>query len=260
MMGLIDTHTHLYVEEFDVDRDAVMARAYAAGISHLFLPNIDDTTLERLWATCRKYERCYPLLGLHPTSVDTDWERRLSVIRSALESGTIIYGIGEVGMDLYWDKTFVEEQMLVFDRQIQWALERRLPIVMHCRDAFSELFEVLAPYRGMGLRGILHSFTGTADDAAQALSHDGLLLGINGVVTFKNSTLPEVLQQVTLERIVVETDAPYLAPVPFRGKRNESAYLPNIVKKLAEVYACEEDLVIQKTTENAYQLFLAEKE
>ena len=235
MISLIDTHTHLFAEEFDEDRELAVLRAGEAGVTRLFMPNIDDTTVESLLALCRKHEECYPMIGFHPTSVDTDWMNRLARVKEWLLSGERFYGIGEVGMDLYWDKTYRLEQMKVLDEQVRWALDYSLPLIIHCREAYPELLEVLEPYRTSGLTGIFHSFTGTADDAARLLEYSGFMLGVNGVVTFKKSSLPEVLKEVPLSRLVLETDSPYLAPVPYRETGNERC-LP--VKVADEIGRC----------------------
>ncbi len=254
-MAFVDTHTHLYVEEFDEDRELALIRAGEAGVARLFMPNIDDTTVDAMLALCRSHEGCYPMIGFHPTSVDADWKARLAAVRRWLDSPQTFYGIGEVGLDLYWDKTYKKEQMQAFEIQIEWALEHDLPLVVHCREAYPELFEVLAPYKETGLRGIFHSFTGTEEEAARLLEYTGFLLGINGVVTFKKSVLPSVLPHVPLGRIVLETDSPYLAPVPYRGKRNESAYLVEVAGKLSEIYSVPLEEIARVTTENACRMF-----
>lgn len=254
-MAFVDTHTHLYVEEFDEDRELTLIRAGEAGVARLFMPNIDDTTVDAMLALCRSHEGCYPMIGFHPTSVDADWKARLAAVRRWLDSPQTFYGIGEVGLDQYWDKTYKKEQMQAFEIQIEWALEHDLPLVVHCREAYPELFEVLAPYKNTGLRGIFHSFTGTEEEAARLLEYTGFLLGINGVVTFKKSVLPSVLPHVPLGRIVLETDSPYLAPVPYRGKRNESAYLVEVARKLSEIYSVPLEEIARVTTENACRMF-----
>lgn len=254
-MAFVDTHTHLYVEEFDEDRELALIRAGEAGVARLFMPNIDDTTVDAMLALCRSHEGCYPMIGFHPTSVDADWKAHLAAVRRWLDSPQTFYGIGEVGLDLYWDKTYKKEQMQAFEIQIEWALEHDLPLVVHCREAYPELFEVLAPYKNTGLRGIFHSFTGTEEEAARLLEYTGFLLGINGVVTFKKSVLPSVLPHVPLGRIVLETDSPYLAPVPYRGKRNESAYLVEVAGKLSEIYSVPLEEIARVTTENACRMF-----
>ena len=255
MIAFIDTHTHLYTEEFDGDRDLAVLRAKEAGVTRMFMPNIDDTTVDDMLSLCASHEGCYPIIGFHPTSVDTNWKQRLSTVKSRLDSPQKFYGIGETGLDLYWDKTYRNEQMEAFDEQIHWALEKDLPLIVHCREAYPELFEVLAPYRETNLRGIFHSFTGTKDEAERLLEYSGFMLGINGVATFKKSTLPDVLPNVPVDRIVLETDSPYLAPVPFRGKRNESAYLLKTAEKLSNIYGIPLETIARTTTENALRVF-----
>lgn len=255
MITLVDTHTHLYCEEFDEDRELALIRAREAGVMRLFMPNIDDTTVEALLAFCDAHDCCYPLIGLHPTSVDENWKERLRKVEACLDSPARYYGIGEVGLDLYWDQTYKREQMLALDRQVQWALERSLPVILHCRNAYSELLDVLAPYRQAGLTGIFHCFSGSSKEAERLLEYEGFMLGINGVVTFKSSKLPQVLEGIPLSRIVLETDSPYLAPVPYRGRRNESAYLVEVAKKLSEVYGLPLAQIARETTANALKVF-----
>lgn len=256
MVALVDTHTHLFTEEFDEDRELAVIRAEQAGVKRMFMPNIDDTSVDDMLALCNRHEFCFPMIGFHPTSVDAGWQERLSVIEQWLRtSGQRFYGIGEVGMDLYWDKTFKKEQMEVLHRQIGWALEFGLPLIIHCREAYPELLEVMEPYKHTELQGIFHSFTGTLDDAEKLLEYPHFMLGINGVVTFKKSNLSQVLKQVPLERVVLETDSPYLAPVPYRGRRNESSFLVKIAEKLSEIYDVSYDVVGQTTTENALKVF-----
>ncbi len=253
---MIDTHSHLFVEEFADDLPEVIARAKAAGITRVLMPNIDETTVEDMLRVCAAYPGyCLPMLGFHPTSVDTDWRIRMSGMKQRLVEGHPYIAVGEVGMDLYWDKTYLKEQQRVLDEQIGWALEYRLPLVLHCREAFPELFEVLRPYRDTELGGVFHSFTGTAEEAERVLDYGRFMVGINGVLTFKKSNLPQILAAVPLERIVLETDSPYLAPVPFRGKRNESAYVAKVAMKLAEVYGVTEAVVDAVTTKNALKVF-----
>ncbi len=254
----IDTHSHLFVEEFNEDRAAVVARARAAGIKHLFLPNIDVESLSALEQTIAQFPGyCTPMLGLHPTSVGEFYRNDLQTLHHILkENPTRFAAIGEVGMDLYWDKTFHNEQLDAFSQQISWASEYHLPLAIHSRDAFHETYETVSRLATPGLRGVFHSFGGTQEEARALLSIPGFYLGINGVVTFKKSTLPEVLrQEVPLDRILLETDCPYLAPAPYRGKRNESAHLPLIAAKLAEIYEVPLSLISQVTTHNAEKLF-----
>jgi TatD DNase family protein len=260
---MIDTHSHLFCEEFDDDFDATVARAREAGVERIYMPNIDDTTLDALQHACLAYpDYLIPLMGFHPTSVDADYRPRLEAVHRRLvesmqQPEALQYaGIGEAGMDLYWDQTYLSEQQHAFDEQIQWALEYHLPLIIHCRQAFPQLFEVLAPYRQTGLTGIFHSFTGTAAEAEQILAYERFKIGVNGVFTFKKSPLPELFRAgIPLDRVVLETDCPYLAPVPHRGQRNESAYVADVRKKVAEVYGRTEAEIDAITTQNSLEVF-----
>lgn len=253
---LIDTHSHLFLEEFSDDLPQVIERARQAGITRIFMPNIDSSTIEPLLSVCAAYPNdCFPMIGLHPTSVDGSYQKELSIVRERLAAPNGFVAIGEIGLDFYWDKTFLQEQLLVFETQIQWALEYDLPIVIHSREAFDAIYKVMKPYQKTSLTGIFHSFTGKAEEATKLLEFEGFMLGINGVVTFKKSSLPEALLSVPLERIVLETDSPYLAPVPNRGKRNESAYVKDTLMKVAEIYRMSPDDVSQVTSENALKVF-----
>lgn len=212
---LIDTHSHLFLEEFSDDLPQVMERARQAGVSRIYMPNIDSTTIEPMLSVCADYpDFCYPMIGLHPTSVNESYRQELSIVRERLEAPNNFVAIGEIGLDLYWDKTFLNEQLYVFEKQIEWALEYKLPIVVHSREAFDYIYKVMEPYKNTALTGIFHSFTGNAEEAARLLEFGGFMLGINGVVTFKKSSLPDTLLTVPLERIVLETDSPYLTPAP----------------------------------------------
>ena len=253
---MIDTHSHLFVEEFSEDLSSVIQRAKEVGVERVFMPNIDDESLEDMLKVCSLYPGyCFPMLGYHPTSVDASSMAKVLRMKEHLVSGHPFIAIGEVGLDLYWDKAYLREQQLVLDEQIQWALEWDLPMVIHCREAFPELFDVLKPYKNTGLKGIFHSFTGTQDEAREALEYDNFMLGINGVVTFKKSSLPEVLKQVPLERLVLETDSPYLAPTPFRGKRNESSFVVKVAGKLAEIYGVSKSEICSITSNNTLKVF-----
>ena len=253
---LIDTHSHLFVEEFTEDLPLVMERAQKAGVSYIFMPNIDSTTIDAMLSVCRDYPGfCYPMIGLHPTSVNESYEQELAIVHKYLSTSREFVAIGEIGLDLYWDKTFLKEQILVFEKQIEWALEYGLPIVIHSREAFEYIYKVMEPYKNTPLTGIFHSFTGTSEEAAKLLEFEGFMLGINGVVTFKKSTLPEALTTVPLERIVLETDSPYLAPVPNRGKRNESANVRDTLMKVADIYQRDPEYVAQVTSVNALKVF-----
>lgn len=255
-MRLIDTHSHLFLEEFSEDLPQVIERARSAGITHIFMPNIDSTTIDSMLSVCNAYkDYCFPMIGLHPTSVNADYEKELEIVARELRSFNKYIAIGEVGMDLYWDKTFLKEQQIVLDKQINWALEYDLPVVIHCRDAFDYIYNVLEPYKNTSLKGIFHSFTGTDDEAARILEFSGFLIGINGVVTFKKSHLPEVLTKIPLEKIVLETDSPYLTPVPNRSKRNESAYVKDTLMKISEIYRMSPETVGSVTSENALKVF-----
>ncbi len=255
-MRLIDTHSHLFLEEFSEDLPQVIERARSAGITHIFMPNIDSTTIDSMLSVCNTYnDYCFPMIGLHPTSVNADYEKELEIVAHELKSFNKYIAIGEVGMDLYWDKTFLKEQQIVLDKQINWALEYDLPVVIHCRDAFGYIYNVLEPYKNTSLKGVFHSFTGTDDEAARILEFSGFLIGINGVVTFKKSRLPEVLTKIPLEKIVLETDSPYLTPVPNRGKRNESAYVKDTLMKVSDIYRMSPEAVGRVTSENALKVF-----
>ena len=254
---MIDTHTHLFAEEFDEDRPLVMARAKEAGVKYVLMPNIDDTTVEQMLGVCNEYpDFCYPMIGFHPTSVDEDYLLKVMEMQKLLVPDHPYIAIGEVGMDLYWEKKFKLQQQDAFDRQLKWALEWNLPVVIHCREAFPALFEVLRPYKDTKLTGIIHSFTGTQEEAEDVLGYSGFMIGINGVVTFKKSTLPQILHDVVpLDRIVLETDSPYLAPVPKRGKRNESAYVLHVAEKISNIYELPLSEVDAITTRNAQKVF-----
>lgn len=255
-MRLIDTHSHLFLEEFSEDLPQVIERARSAGITHIFMPNIDSTTIDSMLSVCNTYnDYCFPMIGLHPTSVNADYEKELEIVARELRSFNKYIAIGEVGMDLYWDKTFLKEQQIVLDKQINWALEYDLPVVIHCRDAFGYIYNVLEPYKNTSLKGVFHSFTGTDDEAARILEFSGFLIGINGVVTFKKSRLPEVLTKIPLEKIVLETDSPYLTPVPNRGKRNESVYVKDTLMKVSDIYRMSPEAVGRVTSENALKVF-----
>lgn len=255
-MRLIDTHSHLFLEEFSEDLPQVIERARSAGITHIFMPNIDSTTIDSMLSVCNTYnDYCFPMIGLHPTSVNADYEKELEIVARELKSFNKYIAIGEVGMDLYWDKTFLKEQQIALDKQINWALEYDLPVVIHCRDAFGYIYNVLEPYKNTSLKGVFHSFTGTDDEAARILEFSGFLIGINGVVTFKKSRLPEVLTKIPLEKIVLETDSPYLTPVPNRGKRNESAYVKDTLMKVSDIYRMSPEAVGRVTSENALKVF-----
>ena len=253
---MIDTHSHLFLEEFSEDLPQVIERARSAGITHIFMPNIDSTTIDSMLSVCNTYnDYCFPMIGLHPTSVNADYEKELEIVARELKSFNKYIAIGEVGMDLYWDKTFLKEQQIVLDKQINWALEYDLPVVIHGREAFGYIYNVLEPYKNTSLKGVFQSFKGTDDEAVRILEFSGFLIGINGVVTFKKSRLPEVLTKIPLEKIVLETDSPYLTPVPNRGKRNESAYVKDTLMKVSDIYRMSPEAVGSVTSENALKVF-----
>jgi len=253
-MMLVDTHAHLYLEQFDEDRDAMMQRASDAGIGRVYLPNIDSRTVEAMLAVEAAYpEQCFPMMGMHPCSVKEDYEAELSVVRHWLEQRPFC-AVGEIGIDLYWDKTFFEAQQKVFTTQVEWALEFDLPIVIHLRDSFDEVVELLKPIRDSRLRGIFHCFGGSVAQAETAISL-GFLLGIGGVLTYKKSGLDETLKHIGLEHLVLETDSPYLTPVPYRGKRNEPAYVRIVAERLSEVKQENIEVIAEYTTRNALRMF-----
>lgn len=252
---LIDTHSHIYSEDFDADRAETVQRAKEVGISHIILPNCDSSTLAPMLTLEAEYpDFCHAAIGLHPTSVKEDYEHELDLVKSELERRDWI-AVGEIGIDLYWDKTFLHEQIKAFQLQLDWALYYKLPVIIHVRDSFHETMEALAPYKDKGLTGVFHSFTGTVEEAQQIIGFGGFKLGINGIVTFKNSGLAAVVEQISLENILLETDSPYLTPTPHRGKRNESAYVSLVCKKIAEIYRCSEEEISIQTTLNAKSLF-----
>jgi TatD DNase family protein len=254
-MYLVDTHTHIFIEEFDSDSSEVIRRASEKGIHPLCIPNIDVESIARLKALCDNYPAlCFPLMGLHPTSVTKDYATDLKTIRKELEQRKYI-AIGEIGIDLYWDKTFLKEQIHAFEEQLRWSIEFNLPVAIHTREAFPHVFESLYKIGVDKLRGVFHSFGGSREELEEALKCSHFMLGINGVVTYKKATFRDYLALAPLERIVLETDAPYLTPVPFRGKRNEPAYLIYVAEKLAEVYGVSVEEIAAKTTENARRLF-----
>lgn len=253
----VDTHSHLYVEEFDEDREAVIQRAKEAGIEAILLPNIDAQSINRLKNTLERYKGyCHGMMGLHPGSVNHDWEHQLQIIREELELNTKYIGIGEIGMDLYWDRSYKKEQALAFKTQLIWAKEFGLPVAIHARDAFQEIFEVLDEvHDAQKLSGVFHCFTGNEAEAKKILSYGNFLFGIGGVVSYKNSELPEVLKYIPLEKIVLETDSPYLPPVPHRGKRNESSWLTLVADKLASIYGISSQEIGKISSGNAHKLF-----
>lgn len=257
MIQFIDTHTHLDGTEFDADRDEVMERARAAGVSKVFLPAIDLKSVETVLAVSRKYEGyAYPMIGLHPEEVGADWENVLQRMREYIVPGNPFIAIGEVGLDFYWTRDNEREQLAAFERQVEWSVETRLPLMIHCRKAQNEMVAVMRRYQNELPGGVFHCFTGNEKEAEQLLDFQNFVLGIGGVLTFKKSHLPEVLPaSVPLSRIVLETDSPYMAPVPKRGERNESAYVEFVLKRLAEAYGVEDEEVARQTNENVERVF-----
>ncbi len=251
---ITDTHSHLYSEEFDVDRDQMIERAIAAGVERFFVPAINASHIDSMYAIEEKYpENVFLMMGLHPCYVKENYIEELQIVESELKKRKF-FAIGEIGIDLYWDKTTLDIQKIAFKKQIQWAKQYQLPINIHCRDAFDEIFEVLEEEKSPELFGIFHCFSGTYEQALQAISYN-MKLGIGGVVTFKNGKIDQFLQQIPLEHIVLETDAPYLAPVPYRGKRNESAYLIEVIQKLASIYNVSPNKIVEITTTNSKDVF-----
>jgi TatD DNase family protein len=253
-MVLTDTHTHLYSEAFDEDRKEMMSRAMQAGVKRFFVPAIDSTYTQAMLDLEAAYpENVFLMTGLHPTHVKENYKEELEHVERMLSQHTF-YAIGEIGIDLYWDKTFFKQQQEAFRQQIRLAKKNKLPIVIHCRESFDEIFEILEEEKDEALRGIFHCFTGTLEQANKALDYN-MKLGIGGVVTFKNGKIDQFLNQIDLRHIVLETDAPYLSPVPYRGKRNESAYLKLVLEKLATLYGVSQKHIANITTDNSKEVF-----
>lgn len=253
-MEFIDTHTHLYSDQFKDDRDEAIKNAIEEGVAKFFLPNIDASSIEGMKELEKKYPgKCYAMMGLHPCSVGANYEKELAVVEQELAQRNFV-AIGEIGIDLYWDKTFIKEQEDAFRRQIQWAKKYNLPIVIHCREAFDEILSILDDENDEQLSGIFHCFTGTVEQGQHILNYGNFKLGIGGVVTFKNAGLDKVVEQFSINDLVLETDAPYLAPAPFRGKRNESKYLPRVAEKLAEIFRLPLAKVAEITSNNALEI------
>ena len=251
---ITDTHTHLYSEQFDQDREAMIQRAKDAGVQRFFIPAIDSSYSKRMFSLEENYPNdVFLMMGLHPTSVKENFEIELQHVKDWIYKKTFV-AIGEIGIDLYWDKTFLKQQQMAFQTQIRWAKEKKLPIVIHCRNAFNEIFDILELEKGPDLYGIFHCFTGTLEQAKKAISYN-MKLGIGGVVTFKNGKIDTFLNQIPLHHIVLETDAPYLSPVPHRGKRNESSYITYIIEKLATIYKLPFNEIAAVTSKNSKEVF-----
>ena len=250
----IDTHTHLYDEQFDNTRAADMQRALDAGVQKMYLPNCDSSTIAPMMDVVRQWPaHCLPMMGVHPCYIKENYKEELAIAEKWLHKEKFA-AIGEIGLDYYWDKTFVAQQKEAFNTQMDWALEHDLSIIIHTRDSIQDGIDMVRAKQNGKLKGIFHCFGGTLEEAQQIIDL-GFYLGIGGVATFKNSTLPVVLKDIALEHIVLETDAPYLAPVPYRGKRNECAYIPLIAQKIAEIKNCDIAAVAKATTVNAKAIF-----
>lgn len=261
-MKLIDTHCHVYDEVFRDDLPQVIERARQAGLEYLLMPAVNPGTLDDLLRVCDTWpDLCRPMIGLHPEDLSDKFHDQLAGLKSLLDrdqakGGEHRYiGIGETGLDLYWDKSRLDDQIESFCMQIEWAIEYDLPVVIHSRDCFGYLYNIMSRYRDTSLRGIFHCFTGTADDAAELMEFKGFMFGIGGVLTYRKSTLPSVLPLIPMDRVVLETDCPYLPPVPYRGKRNEPSYIVHTAAMMAQVYGCTVDEVAAVTTGNARRLF-----
>jgi TatD DNase family protein len=253
-MILIDTHTHIYLEEFDKDRYEIIENAQKQGVNKMFLPNIDSSTIADMLNLAKKYPKImFPMIGLHPTSVEEDYKHELQIIEKELETNKY-YGIGEIGLDYYWDTNFKNEQIKVFEHQLHLAMENNLPAIIHIRDAFDDAIAIINKPEYSNLKGIFHCFTGTQEQAVNIINN-GFKLGIGGIITFKNAGLDKVLKEIDIKHIVLETDAPYLAPVPKRGKRNEPAYIYYIAKKIAEIKKEDISKIAEITTQNAMEIF-----
>lgn len=253
-MIITDTHTHLYSEQFDADRNDMIQRALDAGVSRFFVPAIDSTYLNAMLDLEKSFPKnIFLMMGLHPTHVKENFEEELAFVKQWLDKRNF-YAVGEIGIDLFWDKTLLKQQQIAFKTQIAWAKEKNMPIIIHCRDAFDEIFEVLEEVNDDQLFGIFHCFSGNLEQAKKAISYN-MKLGIGGVVTFKNGKIDQFLHEIPLEHLVLETDSPYLAPAPFRGKRNESSYITKVLGKLAEIYNLTSEEIAEITTQNSKNVF-----
>ena len=253
-MYIINTHSHVYDEAFDADRDEVIKRAVSQKVTKIILPDIDSTSRERMFSVAQQYpDICFPMLGVHPTSVNENFQQELDAFFAELSKRNIV-GIGEIGLDLYWDKTFLEQQIEVFSKQMEVAQERDLPVVIHVRKAFNETYKALRDLPSQNFKGIFHCFSGSKEEAFKVIDM-GFHIGIGGVLTFKTSHLPEVVKLIPRDKIVLETDDPYLTPVPHRGERNEPGYVAFVAEKLAEILQCSVDEVMDFTTNNARSIF-----
>lgn len=249
-----DTHTHLYAQEFNLDRTQLIEKAIKNGVTKFYLPNIDSTSINGMIELTKQFPtNFFAMMGLHPCSVSENVNEELAIVNTWLQTQKFS-GIGEIGIDLYWDKTFITQQQQAFETQIKWALQYNYPIVIHCRNAFNEIYEILKTFKQLP-KAIFHCFSGTIEEAHKIIDLGNFKLGIGGVVTFKNSGLDKVVEQIDLQYLVLETDAPYLAPVPFRGKRNEPIYILEVAKKIAEIKQISINKVAEATTVNAEFIF-----
>lgn len=254
-MQLVDTHTHIFSSEFDSDRSHAIERAKSIGIQYMVLPNIDSTSIDAMLKTAREYPNfCFSTMGLHPTSVKSDFENELRIVEKHLEKDKFA-AVGEIGIDLYWDKTFFKEQQSAFRHQLRLAKKYKLPVIIHSRNSFPEIFDIVDQENNNDLRGVFHSFTGSLNDYKHIVAYGGFMVGIGGVVTYKNGGVDKVVKEMDLNHIVLETDSPYLSPVPLRGKRNESANLSLIAQKVADITGLSVNEIAKATTNNANSLF-----
>lgn len=254
-MNFTDTHTHLYVSQFNQDRNEVLRKAIDSGITKMILPGINSAYIDIQNKLAKDYpQNCFIAIGLHPSDVKKDYQAELKIVEQQIKTGKYI-AIGEIGMDLYWDKTFIEEQKIAFKQQIIWAKENKLPIIIHVRNAFQEVFEIIDNLNDKNLTGVFHSFTGNINQAKKIINYKGFKIGINGIVTFKNSDLNKVVKEIDLKHLVLETDSPYLSPVPKRGKRNESSHLIYIAEKIIEIKSCSLQELAKITNNNAVEIF-----
>jgi TatD DNase family protein len=255
-MKFIDTHTHLFASEFKDDIDIVVKNAINSGVSKMLLPNIDSSTTNNMLQLCNKYpQHCFPMIGLHPCSVKKDnIDKEILHVEEMLNKNKFI-AIGEIGLDLYWDKSTLSYQKVAFESQIKLAKKYQLPIVIHVRDSFNEAIEIVEKLNNENLSGVFHCFTGNIQEAERIINLENFYLGIGGVVTFKNGGINKIINQISLDNIILETDSPYLTPTPFRGKRNESKYLVNIAQKMSEIYEIDINEIANKTSSNAINLF-----
>lgn len=252
---MIDTHAHLFTKEFEEDFEEMIARAKSVGVEKVLLPNIDESTIESLRSSIKKDPSFFiPMMGLHPTSVNDNWQNQLSIIYEELNKNEYC-AVGEIGIDLYWNTETLEIQRRAFQEQLKWSIEKQLPVSMHSRNALTEVINSIKYIGEDKIYGVFHSFGGNSLELEHVLSLKNFYVGINGVVTFKNSGLDEVIKNCPIERVVIETDSPWLAPTPNRGKRNESSFLAKIVEKLSHIYGISENEIVSQTTKNAYKIF-----